>query len=88
MLTASNAALQCTIPALQREFTMKDLVPLHHFLGITVEWWPHGFFLHQRQYAHDILEQAGMFDYKPCCTLVNAQAKLSDDDEPPITDVL
>jgi hypothetical protein len=63
---------------------MKDLGPLHHFLGITAERWPQGLFLHQRQYAIDILEQAGMFDFKPCSTLVNTQAKLSEDDGPPV----
>jgi hypothetical protein len=38
ILTASSTTLlRCTIFAAQREFTMKDLMPLHHFLGITVE---------------------------------------------------
>jgi hypothetical protein len=37
VLTASSSELQCTISALQKEFAMKDLGPLHHFLGITVE---------------------------------------------------
>jgi hypothetical protein len=38
ILTASSTALLCrTISALQREFAMKDLGPLHHFHGITVE---------------------------------------------------
>jgi hypothetical protein len=56
VLTASTAdLLQCTIIALQREFAMKDLGPLHHFLGITAERWPQGLFLHQHQYAIDIL---------------------------------
>ena len=45
---------------------MKDLGPLHHFL--TDERQPQGLFLHQLQYAIDILEQAGMSDYKPCST--------------------
>ena len=35
---------------------MKDLGPLHHFLGITAERRPQGLFLHQRQYAIDILD--------------------------------
>jgi hypothetical protein len=48
VLTASTAnLLQRTIVALQREFAMKDLVPLHHFHGITVERQPQGLFLHQ-----------------------------------------
>jgi hypothetical protein len=56
VLTASNAApLQRTIVALQREFAMKELGPLHHFLGINAERRPQGIFLHQRQYAIDIL---------------------------------
>jgi hypothetical protein len=67
VLTASTAdLLQRTILALQWEFAMKDLGPLHHFLGITAERRPQGLFLHQRQYAIDILERAGMSDYKPC----------------------
>jgi hypothetical protein len=38
VLTASTAdLLQRTIAALQLEFAMKDLGPLHHFLGITAE---------------------------------------------------
>jgi hypothetical protein len=67
VLTASTTdLLQRTIVALQREFAMKDLGPLQHFLGITAERRPQGLFLHQRQYVIDILERAGMFDCKPC----------------------
>jgi hypothetical protein len=33
----STSDLQRTIIALQREFAMKDLGPLHHFLGITAK---------------------------------------------------
>jgi hypothetical protein len=37
VLTASSVALlQWTISALKWEFTMKDLGPLHHFLGVSV----------------------------------------------------
>ncbi|XP_020396473.1 uncharacterized mitochondrial protein AtMg00810 [Zea mays] len=63
---------------------MKDLGPLHHFLGITAEHRSQGLFLHQRQYAIDILERAGMSDCKPCSTPVDTQAKLSEDDGPPV----
>jgi hypothetical protein len=38
VLTASSAALlQQTISSLKREFTMKNLGPLHHFLGVFVQ---------------------------------------------------
>jgi hypothetical protein len=49
VLTASTAdLLHRTIVALLRKFAMKDLGPLHHFLGITAERRPQGLFLHQR----------------------------------------
>jgi hypothetical protein len=83
VLTTSTAnLLQRTIVALHREFAMKDLGPLHHFLGITAERRSQGLFLHQRQYAIDILERAGMSDCKPYSTPVDTQAKLSKDDGP------
>jgi hypothetical protein len=72
ILTASSTELlRRTISALQREFTMKDLGPLHHFLGITVERRPNGLFHHQRTYTLDILKRAVMADCKPCTTPVN-----------------
>ena len=38
VLTASSQQLlQSVISSLQREFAMKDLGQLHHFLGVTVE---------------------------------------------------
>jgi hypothetical protein len=87
VLTSSTAnLLQRTIGALQREFTVKDLGPLPHFLGITAEHRPQGLFLHQGQYAIDILERAAMSDCKPCSTPVDTQAKLSEDDGPSVAD--
>jgi hypothetical protein len=66
VLTASSAALlQQTASALKQEFTMKDLGSLHHFLGVSVQHQADGLFLTQRQFALDILERAGMVDYKP-----------------------
>jgi hypothetical protein len=82
LTTSTVDLLQRTIIALQWEFAMKDLGPLHHFHGITAERWPQGLFLHQRQYAIYILERVGMSDCKPCSTSVDTQAKLSEDDNP------
>jgi hypothetical protein len=57
VITASSAALlQQTISALKQEFTMKDLGPLHHFLGVSVQHQVGRLFLTQRQFALDILE--------------------------------
>jgi hypothetical protein len=59
---SSPKLLQRTTTALQQQFAMKDLGPLHHFLDVSVEQRSNGLFLHQRQYAQDILEHAGMSD--------------------------
>jgi hypothetical protein len=87
ILTASSTTLlRRTISALQREFTMKDLGPLHHFLGITVERRPDGMFLHQRTYTLDIIKRAAMADCKPCTSPVDLQVKLAADSGPPVQD--
>jgi hypothetical protein len=86
LTTSSSKLLHHTIAVLQREFAMKDLVPLNHFLGITVEHRPDGLLLHQCTYTLDVIKRAAMADYKPCTTLVNLQAKLAADSGPPIQD--
>jgi hypothetical protein len=50
---------------------MKDLGPLHHFLGITIERRPDQMFLHQCTYMLDIIKRAVMADCKPCMTLID-----------------
>jgi hypothetical protein len=58
---------------------IKDIDPLHHFLGIPMERRPDGFFLHQHQYIRDILECTDMSDCKPYSTPVDTQAKVPSD---------
>jgi hypothetical protein len=65
---------------------MKDLRPLHHFLGVTVEHHPDGLFLHQRTYTLDILKRVAMVDCKSCTTPVDLQVKLAGDSRPPVED--
>jgi hypothetical protein len=84
MTASSTELLRQTISALQQEFTMKDLGPLHHFLGITVEHRPDGLFLHQRTYMLDILKCVVMMDCKSCTTPVDLQAKLVGNSGPPV----
>jgi hypothetical protein len=62
--TSSATLLQWTTSTLNQEFAMKYLVPLHHFLGISVPHQADGLFLTQLQFALDILERAGMVDCK------------------------
>lgn len=74
------------IAALQQEFCMTDLSPLHHFLGLMVTQQPDGFYLSQRQYILEVLERAGMTDCKPCSTPIDTSSKLSGTKGPPVAD--
>jgi hypothetical protein len=85
--TPSTELLSRTISTLQWEFTMKDLMPLHHFLDITVERRLDGLFLHQCTYMLDIVKRAVMVDCNSCTTPVDLQTKLADDSGPPVADV-
>ncbi|KAK1650367.1 hypothetical protein QYE76_068172 [Lolium multiflorum] len=76
ILTASSTDL-CAHRRLRVEFALKDLGPLHYFLGIEVVRRTDGFFLHQRKYAHELLDRAGMLNCKPVATPVDTKSKLS-----------
>lgn len=77
-LTASSASLlQRIITALSSEFSMKDMGPLHHFLGVQVHRSGYTMLLHQEKYATDLLDCAGMTSCKPCSTPVDTSSKLS-----------
>ncbi|XP_062206223.1 uncharacterized mitochondrial protein AtMg00810-like [Phragmites australis] len=78
VLTASSTSLlQVLINQLHSAFAMKDLGPLHFFLGIQVCHTDVGFFLSQEQYAEAILDHAGMSHYKPASTPVDTKPKVS-----------
>jgi len=78
VLTASSSDfLRRIISALQREFAMKDLGELHHFLGMHVQRRGDGLLLSQRQYMLDILDRAGMTECKPCSTPVDTNSKVA-----------
>ena len=78
ILTASTPDLLQRLTArLRDEFALKDLGPLHYFLGIEVIRRADGFFLHQQKYAHELLERAGMLNCKPALTPVDTKAKVS-----------
>ncbi|KAM3354769.1 hypothetical protein ACQJBY_025482 [Aegilops geniculata] len=78
ILTASTPDLLQRLTArLRDEFALKDLGPLHYFLGIEVIRRADGFFLHQQKYAHELLEHAGMLNCKPAPTPVDTKAKVS-----------
>ena len=87
VLTASSMdLLPRIISTLQKEFSMKDLGVLHHFLGVAVQLCSEGLFLSQRQYTLDVLERAGMTDCKLCSTPVDTHAKVSSTAGAPVSD--
>ncbi|KAK9069506.1 hypothetical protein SSX86_011410 [Deinandra increscens subsp. villosa] len=87
ILTASDSGfLKTLIATISREFKMTDLGSLHHFLGITVTRDQSGLFLHQSQYARDILQRAAMSSCKPSTTPVDTSSKLSATDGPLLAD--
>ena len=49
-------------------FPVKDLGPLHYFLGLEVQRSSKGLFLHQTKYLLDLLQKTKMEGAKPCCT--------------------
>ncbi|KAK1609560.1 hypothetical protein QYE76_033233 [Lolium multiflorum] len=77
ILAASTAGLLRQLTdRLRAEFALKDLGPLHYFLGIEVVRRADGFFLHRRKYAHELLERAGCLTATPP---YSPKAKLSGD---------
>ena len=80
VLTASSPSLlHRIIAALRRAFSMTDMGPLHHFLGVSVQRRGNSLFLSQRQYMLDILERAGMSHCKLSSTPVDTHSKLPAD---------
>ncbi|XP_071694739.1 uncharacterized mitochondrial protein AtMg00810-like [Rutidosis leptorrhynchoides] len=78
VLTTSNTSLRLRLLSLlSKDFAMKDLGPLHSFLGITVRRSSHGLFLNQTAYAQSIIERAVLIDCNPVSTPVDTNRKLS-----------
>ena len=59
---------------------MKDLGPLHYFLGLEVHQPLKGMFLNQHKYTLDLIELADLHDFSPVDTHVEVNLKLSKDD--------
>lgn len=69
ILTGNNEELLKTLlEKLNTVFRMKDMGPVHYFLGIQVHQLEDGLFLNQAKYAQDLLITAGMQDCSPMPT--------------------
>lgn len=56
------------ISKLGLKFSMKNLGPVHYFLGIEVTNFPRGLFLFQAKHAFEIVAKSDMFHSKPVAT--------------------
>ena len=69
IITGTSPTLLTTlISNLQTTFEVKDLGPLHYFLGLQLQYHDHGFSVHQTKYATDLLNRFNMFTCKPSST--------------------
>jgi histone deacetylase 1/2 len=82
---SSSELLQHLIQRLQSAFALKDLGPVHYFLGIDVKRNDAGFVLSQATYAHDLLERAGMAACKPVSTPADMTGKPSTTEGTPLS---
>jgi hypothetical protein len=75
--SSSPLAVNALLRGLNADFALKDLGPLHFFLGIEVKRTTDGLTLSQERYAVDLLRRAGMITCKPAMTPLSATEKLS-----------
>ncbi|WVZ66178.1 hypothetical protein U9M48_015440 [Paspalum notatum var. saurae] len=87
LLTASTTPLlKAIVTKLQNALAIKDLGPVHYFLGIQVTRTAAGFILSQQKYAEELLERANMSKCKPVSTPIDTSGKPAADDSPPVSD--
>lgn len=76
LITGSSTILvHSFIQTLSHEFSIKDLGPVHHFLGIEISTTSKGLQLSQAHYALTILERSKMIDCKPMSTPLDVKLK-------------
>lgn len=67
-------ALRRFMDRLSHEFDIKDLGPLHYFLGREVRCASVSLHLSQTKHALDLLKRMNMIDCKPCSTPISCRA--------------
>jgi histone deacetylase 1/2 len=75
--SSSDNAIAALLHDLREDFALKDLGPLHYFLGIEVKKIHNGLCLTQEKYATDILEKIGMTKCTSMPTPLSSSESLS-----------
>ncbi|XP_026433829.1 uncharacterized protein LOC113331324 [Papaver somniferum] len=88
LVGSSDSLLSSFITSLKTAFAMKDLGPLHHFLGIeaTFDTSSTKLLLTQNKYSLELLKKHDMMGCKPCRTPVSHGQKDSISDGVPLPD--
>lgn len=84
--STSFSVISDFIVALGLYFLVKDLGPLHYFLGIEVCRTTFGLFLSQSRYISDLLTRTNMHKSKPVSTPMSSSLKLTALDGPSFED--
>jgi hypothetical protein len=85
MASSSQEGVLALLKDLGVEFALKDLRPLHYFLGIEVKQQDGGLHLSQSKYASDVLRRAGMQNCKLVTTLLVVSEKLGTHNGSPLS---
>lgn len=62
---------------LDSQFKIKDLGPVHYFLGLEVHQTPHGYLINQLKYTQDLLHEFNCGSLTPVLTPLDFSVKLS-----------
>lgn len=77
VVSSSETVVEKLLHKLRGDCALKDLGPLHYFLGIEVQYVPDGLHLSQTKYATDILSRMGILHCKSVATPLPVSEKLS-----------
>ncbi|KAM1900185.1 hypothetical protein ACFX14_029161 [Malus domestica] len=87
LVTGNNPShISQLIQQLGQKFSMKDLGPLHYFLGMEIQRTPTAMYLTQSKYILDLLKKTNMCDAKPLTTPATTGRKLSLFEGEPLSD--
>jgi histone deacetylase 1/2 len=75
--SSSDCAVSALLKDLNVHFAIKDLGPLHFFLGIEVKRISDGLLLTQEKYANDLLSKVGLVGCKAAPTPLSSSEPLS-----------